>query len=79
MAYQIGDRYYHNDIESGAQIEISKATFDAMNNYMNIFKSRLNPDTLRKGAIVIHSTMADDFDRNEGYKNLWQDFNDEKK
>lgn len=78
MAYQIGDKYYHNDIESGAMVEISKVAFDAMNHYMNIFKSRLSPDALRKGTIVIHSTMADDFERSEDHKNLWVELNIDK-
>ena len=42
MAYQIGDKYYHNDIESGAMVEISKETFDAMNESMDYFKKYLN-------------------------------------
>jgi hypothetical protein len=73
MAFQIGDKYYHNDIESGEMVEISKGTFEALNSFMDIFKSRLSPDALRKGTIIIRSTMADDFESGEQNKNLWND------
>lgn len=79
MAYQIGDKYYHNDIESGNMVEISKETFDAMNRTMDNFYKYLNELRKNKGTITILSTTADDFDKGEDYKNLWNDFNNDKK
>jgi hypothetical protein len=79
MAYQIGNKYYHNDIESGAMIEISKKTFEAMNRSMDNFYKYLNENRKIKGSIAIHSTSADDFDSGDGYKNIWNDFNNDKK
>lgn len=79
MAYQIGDKYYHNDIESGAMVEISKETFDAMNRTMDNFYKYLNEFRKNNGSIMIFSTPVDDFDKGQDYKNLWNDFNNDKK
>ena len=79
MAYQIGDKYYHNDIESGAMVEISKETFDAMNESMDYFKKYLKTGRENKGNIIIYSTPADeDFDGSDKNRNFWNDWNDKK-
>jgi ribosome-binding factor A len=78
MAYQIGDKYYHNDIESGAMIEVSKETFDALNRNMKLFQDQLNELRKNRGTIVIHSTTADDFDSANECKNIWEDLNNDK-
>lgn len=79
MAFQIGDKYYHNDIESGAMMEISKETFEAMNRTMNMFYEKLNQLRKNKGSIMIFSTPVDDFNSGDKYRNLWNDSNSETK
>lgn len=71
MAFQIGDKYYIEDIESGEITQISKATFDAMNSWRSKIEAMINPDRKVKGTIIITSTMAD----NDGgdFKELWDE------
>lgn len=76
MAFQIGDKYFHEDIESGEIIEISKSTFDEMNFWRKRVEAMIKPSSAIKGTITIHSTMADDFGND--YKDLWNEWDKNK-
>ena len=71
MPFQIGDKYYHDDIESGEIVEISKQAYEDMIQWRNRIEQMVNPELKRKGTIIIASTPAN-IDNND-YKDLWND------
>jgi hypothetical protein len=73
MAFQIGDKYYHEDIESGEIVEISKAVFDSMNHWRQKIESMIDPNKKIKGTITIISTMANGEDGENPFYDLWKD------
>ena len=74
MAFQVGDKYYHEDYESGYIIEISKFAYDNMRHQMSLLHEKINSSLKIKGTIQVIGTMQDDSDNNS-FKDLWNDFN----
>ncbi len=66
------------DIESGLSTLISRQTYNAINGMHERMKKIINPDGLRNGTIIIASTVADDSNPDD-YKNIWNEFQKEKK
>lgn len=69
MADYFGEYY---DLETGEPYIPTQAHIDARARLHERMKKFINPDGLRKGTIVIVSTMADGENGND-YKNIWND------
>lgn len=72
MAFQIGDKYYHEDPESGQIAEISKSTYEQLNSFRLALQKTISPEL--KGKIQIISTSADDFTHCDNYSSLWKEW-----
>lgn len=75
MAFQVGDKYFHRDYESGELCEISKETFEEMVSWRKYVESKINPDMKVKRTILITNTMSDDFEKEYDYKSIWNTLN----
>lgn len=76
MAFKIGDKYYHDDAESGEIVEISKQAYEVLGDMVERIKAMIKTGLEIKGTIQILSTPADDFGGDD-HSSLWKQWKDQ--
>lgn len=78
MEKKIEDLVWWHDFESGQSIQISRKTYDAIEasrkEIQDMIYKMLIKNGKINGTIQIVSTMADDNNKSDDFKNIWQEW-----